>query len=296
MPTTVVYVDILISLNLIINYLLLLSSARIAGRKIMRVRVMAAALFGALCTLIIFVPLGSGLLIFAYKLLTALVIVFLAYKWIGALQFLKDVFVFFTISYLLAGILLAVWANFAPSGMLYYNGVVYFDLSATVLVGTTAVAYLLISVFARIFNIKTTENELVKATIIHNDAQVELSAIIDNGNKLAEPFSGLPVAVCCIEDITPILDRGMLEQILRLTAAESVAAENFPEGFRLIPFSSVGRSGFLVAFKPTCIKIVAGSENYLAEDVYLGVSSQKIGDSSFSLILSNEMLKIKIKT
>ena len=51
-----VYADVLLAVNFLIDYLLLLFCARLSGRRIIRKRLLAGALVGALTSLVIFLP------------------------------------------------------------------------------------------------------------------------------------------------------------------------------------------------------------------------------------------------
>ena len=58
---TVVYIDALFLLNLIVNYLLLLAAAKLAGEPLRRLRLAAGAALGGLYAAAIFFP-GMGFL------------------------------------------------------------------------------------------------------------------------------------------------------------------------------------------------------------------------------------------
>ena len=51
-----VYADVLLAVNFLIDYLLLLFCARLSGRRMIRKRLLAGALVGALTSLVIFLP------------------------------------------------------------------------------------------------------------------------------------------------------------------------------------------------------------------------------------------------
>lgn len=73
-----VYADILILINLYINYLLLQLTQKVLRRRFSKGRVLAASVVGALCSLIMLLPPLPGLLLFFFRLLLATGIVYLA--------------------------------------------------------------------------------------------------------------------------------------------------------------------------------------------------------------------------
>ena len=111
-----VYADVLMAVNFLIDYLLLLFCGRLGGRAIFRRRLLLGALIGALVSLVIFLPPLPFWAMTGIKLLSAAAMVALAFRWQGVRGFCWDVFLFFTVSFLLAGICLGLWLGFAPGG------------------------------------------------------------------------------------------------------------------------------------------------------------------------------------
>ena len=137
----VIYIDVLLALNLFIDFLLLSVTARIRRRPHRRWRTVLGALFGAACSCLIFLPDMPPVLSVAVKLVMAAVIVLIAYPWAGISVFLKDGVVFFVCSTAFAGLSLALWFFAAPQGFYVVNGVVYYDVSPLTLVALTVVSY-----------------------------------------------------------------------------------------------------------------------------------------------------------
>ena len=103
-----VYADVLLAVNFLIDYLLLLFCARLSGRRIIRKRLLAGALGGALTSLVIFLPPLSFWPMTLLKAGIAVLMVRLAYPWLSWRVFFRDSFLFFTVSFLLAGICLGL--------------------------------------------------------------------------------------------------------------------------------------------------------------------------------------------
>lgn len=79
----IVYVDVLIVVNFIVNYFLLLGASSASGRSINRIRIIFSAIFGALSSLIIFFPMLGVFENTLYKLATALIMIRIAYEYIN---------------------------------------------------------------------------------------------------------------------------------------------------------------------------------------------------------------------
>ena len=145
-----VYADVLMAVNFLIDYLLLLFCGRLGGRAIFRRRLLLGALIGALVSLVIFLPPLPFWAMTGVKLLSAAAMVALAFRWQGVRGFCWDVFLFFTVSFLLAGICLGLWLGFGAGGLFCRNGVTYFQVSLPVLLGTVSGAYLLLTLYDRL--------------------------------------------------------------------------------------------------------------------------------------------------
>ena len=90
-----------------------------------------------------------------------------------------------------------------------------------------------------------------------------LPALVDTGNRLREPLSGMPVVVVEGEALHHILpehlrpavaamETGDLEPVSRL-----LASERWSSRFRVIPFASIGREhGLLIGFRPDEVRVV----------------------------------------
>ena len=273
-----VYVDVLLVINFIIDYLLLLFCGRLSGRRIRRRRLLLGALLGAASSLVIFLPPLGFWPLTGVKLAAACAMVRLAFPGRGWAAFLRDVFVFFTVSFLLAGICLGLWLGVGMGGVLCYNGVTYFDVNIVTLLLSVTAAYLLLGLYARVRGVP--EGEGYTAVITYRGRSVTLSALRDSGNRLTEPFSGTPAAVAGLGRLQPRLDTG--------TAVAVLSGELPPEpgsGLRPIPCQTAAGGGMLLAFRPDRLELYGPEGGLLVEDIYIAISPEKVGTPEFDLLL-----------
>lgn len=252
-----VYADVLVVVNYIVNLLVLLAAAKILGAVTARLRICCGALIGAAGSLVIFLPFYGFAFQIIYKLLLSFAMTAAAFGAKPLKRLMKSLFVTFAVSFIMAGFMLVLSFALEPAGMLFYNGVVYFDISALLLVGTTAAAYLMILLFERLFFSRVADAELYDLTVNVSGKTVTLKALADTGSSLKEPFSGAPVIVC---------DRGIAERIC-------------PEddmNFRVIPCLTVTGEGALRGFRPDGIVISGGGKEIITSDVYIAYGKQDI--------------------
>ena len=165
----------------------------------------------------------------------------------------------------LAGLKLALSRLLAPAGMIFYNGVVYFDISVLALILSTTAAYLLLLLFERLFAGRVDERRLYEITVTAGGRAVSCKGLADTGSDLREPFSGAPVIVC---------DRTLAERVRPPEHA----------GFRVIPCRTVTGEGALEGFRPDEIQITGGGRTIRTSDVYIAASREPISGEYQALI------------
>lgn len=249
----VIYLDILLLLNFYITYFLAVSVSCIIHLRLRLRRRLLAAGVGALTSLAIFLPSLSFLPNLLLKLAASSVIVLSAFGFGGIKAFLRNTAVFFLLNCLFAGVMLGLWLFVCPSGMMYNNGVSYFDIPLWLALAATAAAYLTVRLIRRVMDSKTALDKKYTLEIVTEKGSVSLSAAADSGNKLTDFFTGLPVIFCDIDKCRHICPEGVLQRIDRKEADwDSI------KGIRLIPCSTVSGGTMAVCFKPDKIVIDDG--------------------------------------
>ena len=84
-----------------------------------------------------------------------------------------------------AGVMFALWMFMAPSSFYIANGIVYFDISAVTLVVFSLTAYLLLSLFHRIFRVHPISNRIYEVRVEIDGKAVKLKRIFGYGKYAA---------------------------------------------------------------------------------------------------------------
>lgn len=284
MPT-VVYVDVLLVLNFMVNFVLLRVASLCSGRRFFGARAVLAAAVGAMSALVIFVPMTGIWSAGCFKLAVSAAMVLTAFPWAGPLSLLKDIFCLFAVSFLFSGAILAFYLTLAPTGMTVYNGVLYFDIGAPALLAATAGCYLITSLLSRLLLRRAPKEALCEVTVMTDRGVCMLPALIDTGNNLVEPFSGSPVMVCGRGD----LGRALPSEIERF----SFEQPKHNAGVRLVAYRSLGESGLLPAFVPLAIRVrTQEGERAARSGCYVAVSRTPVGTQQYRAILNPAMLQV----
>ena len=109
---------------------------------------------------------------------------------------------------------------------------------------------------------KKREREIVGVELSLFGRSAAFRALVDTGNSLCDPVSGLPVMV-----VSPAALHGVLGELYPLfllpdpteILAAAAGLDALRGRLRLVPYSAVGARGFLVAFRPDAL-CVGGEE------------------------------------
>ena len=211
-----IYGDVVMVLNFLVDLLLLLGTNQLAGFPAAPGRSALAAGLGAvysgMCLLPGFSFLGSWL----WRLVFLSLMAMIAFGWNRSA--LQRSMIFLVLSMALGGIALGLGTA---------------DLTALIL--AAAGIWLLCR-----FGLKRTgEQSYVPVTLRYGGKQIKLLALRDTGNTLRDPLTGEQVLVAGADVARELL--GLTEQQL-LHPVETLARGSLP-GLRLVPYSAVGQPG-----------------------------------------------------
>lgn len=286
----VVYVDILLILNLFVDYFLLLGCCVLMKIDVKKRRLIFGAVVGSLFSLLIFVVDFNFLLFLFFKVFSGLVLVFFTFGFPSKKVFVKAFLVFLLENFIFVGVMFCVWFAFSPPGMLWKNGVTYIEISPIVLIVGSMVAYCLTCLFNSVFCKLVGSTKLKKIKIEFNNKIVELNALYDTGNCLLEPFSKKPVCVCEFDALSEILPENLAVFLKNFSEASNKLGEGFDLAYdysvKLVPCNTINGESVLPAFLPQRVVVVC-EKKLINYDCYVGVVNKKISDGEYRAIIGN---------
>lgn len=278
-----VYLDVLIAVNLLVDYFLLYAAGQLSAAPISRTRLCLGALLGAVFSCTVLLPPLPFFINMAFTALSCGLMTLTAFGFCGWRRFLRRAGCVLLATVCYGGLMLALWATAAPRGLVVNNGGVYIDIPPGLLVMTTVVCYGLTSLFSGFLRRRNLVRSGCTVTVSHQGAQVSVEAIIDTGNLLCEPFSGLPVIVAEYEALRPVLPEGFDRY--------PDCAGSSPPGLRIIPYSGVGGGGTLLAFRPESLSTTLPGCRPRAADAYIGVlRSGRVGREHHAIVNPDVLL------
>ena len=295
----VVYGDVLLALNFFFDFFLLWFAGKFMRRRIRWLRLLSAAILGAVY--------GAGLVVYPESFMygwpaavgVSLILLRIAYPWQGVRHFCHLIAIFYLLAFAMAGAGLAAAAFLAQRGMMFGAGEA---------VQGAALLFALIPGFSlgkrgwRLLR-RTWQKEdfLTVLEIVAAGRRLTLPTLIDTGNNLCEPVSGLPVAVAdyaSLQELFPQRIRLLFERYGDTDPAQVIqglAREGDIDGWwkrlRLIPFASIGKShGLLLGFRPDKLTVKSSEGTFTVQGI-VALSPGQLKDREYGAVMNPQLLQ-----
>ena len=252
----VIYLDRLFALNLLADYLLCLTAARICGVPLRRRRYLAAALLGALYACAVLLPGWDFLTAPPWKLIFALVMGLVAF--LGERHPLRCMLTLLAVSALYGG---ALWA--------FGGG----RLSLRFLAVSFAACYAALSLLLRDRG-TLPDKPRAEICIRFSGRESRFFALRDTGNALVDPMTNRPVLLLSPRAAAPLFGEGMLWGDAVALLEQTAARDALRGVFRLIPCRGVGGNRLLALFRPGRVTV----DGDVQPDLLCAVSPEAYGD------------------
>ncbi len=282
-----VYIDVLFAVNFLINALITEGTGLIINEETKWYRSVLSALFGAGYATWVFFTSVKFAQSFFMKIVLSQIMVLIAFKIKNRRHFFKMWGAFYLVSFIFGGSIIALLSMTNLGSMLggvYSNGSIYLNLPWEILCLSGAATYFMIYIFGKIRKKRVCKEAVSRQLAIGiNGEKIETKAIIDTGNSLFDPITGVPVIVCEYDRIKSVIDLGEKDNIVEKMHEAGLRV-------RLIPFSGVGVSSALMpAFLPDWVTI----DNYRAKSCIVGISLNKLSTGGEYHALLNPAINIE---
>ena len=287
---TKIYVDVLVVINIFINYFLLSAASLIVRLKPKRIRLAAGAFTGGAYSLVIFLPNIPNVLSVFMNFCMSVLLVLIAFAPKKITVFIKEFAAFFAVNFIFAGLMLAVWLVFKPSGMVYNNAAVYFDIDVKLLVLSTVVCYAVLTLFSKLLKRNSPDDKLFDVKLCNKGAAVFTKALFDTGNLLSDGFSDTPVIIAERSVVKKLVPEGIFSFI----DGEAALPINADDGsIRLIPAGTVGGESILRAVLIDSVTVIGKKEAREVKNVILAESKTPFSSGDYSVLLGPKIFEIR---
>lgn len=295
-----IYLDLLIIINLLMNYLLLWTTGRLIKIDYKIWRLILSASSGTLYTILILFPQWQFWNNIVTYFLVSILMVCLAYWPLWWKHLLKALGYFYLMTFLTAGVLMAGYNLNLQSQ--FREVASSFNLSlqdSWILLLGASVLGLLGKFGWSIFQRKIpVESAVVSLVIIFDGKKLEMEALIDTGNQLCDPLTEAPVIIVELSSLLTILPQEIEEifsnydlALNRKEIATAVGNTDWANRFRLIPFSAIGsQQELLIGLKPDEVRFNFKDETFVTDHVIVGVEDQEFNQTEEYTALMNPEL------
>ena len=258
-----VYIEIVILINFIIDFILLFGVCLILRRQTNLKRLILSSLVGSITIISMFYNLG-GLLLFGIKLITSFVMVVICCGFNCLKYTLKNIFYLYTLSIILGGgiYLISIEVISKYSELSFLSNGIYINF-IILLIFSPLIIYIYIK---QVKQIKNTYSNYYNIDIYLKDkTKTSLIGYLDTGNHLTDPYKNRPIILVNKDKIKINYDN-----------------------FLLVPYDTLNNHGLLKCIIPDKIYIdnVGVKTNFL-----IGISEESINIEGVDCILHSSLME-----
>ncbi|MGI6083357.1 MAG: sigma-E processing peptidase SpoIIGA, partial [Limnochordia bacterium] len=267
--------------SFVIDYLLLRATAELTHISVSPKRLCAGAAIGTLyhliylCSLLRIIPAYGWLHLLPVAMVVSFGMLLASFAPVSRRRFWSVVGHFYGIAFLAGGTGLAVAYTFGQPN----------NIRPVLGMAAGAVCILLVTELGwSVLQRRAWRQSLrVPMEIAFDETKVRLTALLDTGNQLKCPLTGVPVIVMEHRMLAEILPPNLLVAVERLGQGDlsdlstQFASAPWSSRFRIIPYSSIGASnGLMVGLRPTAVHLTLSGETYTAPPCVIALSPQAL--------------------
>ena len=273
-----IYLDIVLIENILLNYVIILSTAIISKEKINIIRITISSVVGGIFAIITYIINFKNIGGIFFKIVISFFMMKIAFKINNFKKMLKIILFFYLVSFTFGGIAFMLLFIINPKNIIINENslVGVYPLKVTILAGFTG--FVVISFASQIIKNRIIKNNMIcDLEIFYNGKSRKVKTMLDTGNLLKEPISNYDVIIVEKESLYGFLNRDLLDNINSIIKGKWLDNTNIHSyKIKIIPFSSLGNdNGLLIGFKPDYIKIY-NEDEIVRDDVIIGVYNGKL--------------------
>lgn len=278
-----IYLDVVIVENLIMDTIIIYATAIVLKVKIRHLRIIISSLIGAIYSVLSYI---SDLEIYNnlfLKIFLSIVMVYIAFSPQNIKTLMKQILIFYLTSFLFGGVAFALIYVIKPQEILMKNGLFLgmYPLK-TVFLGAIVATAILITAFKVVKSNITKKDMMCNVSIELNNKTVNIKTMIDTGNMLKEPISGLPVIVVENTALYELIPKEILDNLDDILGGDfQKIPDNIKSTYiaklKWIPYSSLGKqNGMLVGIKADKAIVEKDDQVIEHDNVIVGIYNKSL--------------------
>lgn len=278
-----IYLDVILLENLCMNYIILFATGLVNKVKIKQWRIIVSSIIGGVYSIFSFAPIAKIYSSLILKILLSIVMIYIAFKPKNSKLLFKQLILFYLISFAFGGCAFALLYFVKPQDILMRNGVFTGTYPIKIAVLGGILGFVIVNIAFKVVKGKISKKDMFcEVQIFFQDKSVTIKAMIDTGNLLKDPISGMPVVVVEAKQLEKLIPTSMIENLNKIVSGEEQIQVDeidteYSSKFRVIPFSSLGKqNGLLLGFKADKLVILLEEEQKTLTQVIIGIYDKSL--------------------
>ncbi len=278
----IIYIDVLIITNFIINYFLLKITQVFSSSLYTKKRIILSSFIGSFFSLIVLFDLQSYFISLIIKLISLILSVFIAFGFINRYYFIKNILSLMLSNFILYGVIGFIKNN---NILILKNTIIYLNINPVLLVFCIIFIFVVISVFNIAFNEKISDED-IKLNINFEKGEIILNTFYDTGFKIKDIINNKSIILVKFSKVKDLLSKDDSIEIEKFFKTRDTSLIITP-----IFYSTINGDGILPAIKPKEIKIIHNKKNKNLKNCLIALSKD---DFSFEkdAIIGKEIFNV----
>ncbi|MBP1156271.1 MULTISPECIES: sigma-E processing peptidase SpoIIGA [unclassified Paenibacillus] len=297
----IVYIDVIFLFNVLIDGVLLWTTAWSRKLHFRWWRLGLSAAIGGSYAIMLFFPPLSFLYTFAVKFMLSLLMLLTAFGFGGLQHFVRNLGAFYLINFAAAGGVVGFVYFWQSSGEFVQGILISRDLKVTLPLLLFSIPFTLwiyrqVTQALRRKQVLTTY--IVKVDVHIDDFASTCTGLIDTGNQLYDPLTKTPVMVMEAAQWGEHIPEAWMVKIRRAEVDQlvsSIGTEPFiwQDRLRLVPYRGVNRSTqFMLAIKPDRVVITTEGKQIETMKVLIGLDGGRLSsDNAYQAIIHPALME-----
>ena len=293
-----VYLDIIFVENVIMNSIIIYATSIFSKAKPKTIRIILASAIGAIYVIVAYITKAKIYSNIFIKILLSVLIVYVAFNPQKVQNLWKYFIIFQLTTCLFGGVAYSMIYLIKPQNIFIQNGMFVGDYAMKTIFLGAVIGVILVILSVKIIKSKIFPKDMIyEIQIKIFGEQIKLQAMIDTGNLLKEPFTGIPVIVVeknALYEIIPMELLENLEEILmgNMEKISEETRQKYAPRLKVIPFSSLGKqNGMLVGVKADEV-IIEGEYPKKIEPSIIGIYDKSLTKrGEYKALLGLELVK-----
>ena len=282
------------------NYIILFATYVIIKpkEKHPQIRIILSSLIGSVYAVIVYLNILSIYSNLFAKIILSIVMVYVAFNPKNAKVLLKQILIFYLVSFIFGGCTFALIYFIKPENVRMKNGVFVgvYPLKVGLIAG--AIAFVTTQIAFKINKSKlNNKNTFFNIQLYYKNQSITVKALLDSGNMLKDPISQAPVIIVERESLSKIIPEKVLDYIGNIIGGDETEnkqdIQEYLSKIRMVPFMSLGKeNGMLVGIRLDKIKIETEDIDIQKENVIAGIYEKKFTkDNKYNALIGLNLLE-----